>query len=135
MRSPSGGEARHRGGTQVGKTPPSPEMTISGLTEGGLSGKIMTPINDFPRLCRTCGPPLRRAVSFLGFRFSCESQIALRHRPFRTVAAPPSSTPDDTQRIISAKQLMHGPMISCADLPAGRLRMTASRDIGLSFRR
>src|SRR3954447_21338376 len=48
MRSPSGGEARHRGGTQVGKAPPSPEMTISGLTESGLSGKIMTPIRSTP---------------------------------------------------------------------------------------
>src|SRR4051812_38111045 len=52
--------------TQVGKAPPSPEMTISGLTESGLSGRIMSPNNDLPRLCRTCGPPLRRAVSFLG---------------------------------------------------------------------
>jgi hypothetical protein len=40
MRSPSGGVARHRGGTHIGKAPPSPEMTISGLTESGLSGKI-----------------------------------------------------------------------------------------------
>src|SRR5215218_9479898 len=39
MRSPSGGEARHRGGTQVGKAPPSPEMTISGLTRGWLVGE------------------------------------------------------------------------------------------------
>jgi hypothetical protein len=31
-----------------GKAPPSPEMTLSGLTESGLSGKIMTPINDHP---------------------------------------------------------------------------------------
>src|SRR3954454_13422797 len=38
MRSPSGGEARPRGGTQVGKAPPSPEMTISGLTRGRLVG-------------------------------------------------------------------------------------------------
>src|SRR5829696_6255694 len=66
MRPPSGGEARHRGGTQVGKAPPSPEMSISGLTESGLSGRIISPKIDLPRLCRTCGPPLRRAVSFLG---------------------------------------------------------------------
>src|SRR3954449_13493645 len=38
MRSPSGGEARHRGGTHIGKAPPSPEMTISGLTRGRLVG-------------------------------------------------------------------------------------------------
>src|SRR3712207_4958188 len=66
MRSPSGGEARHRGGTQTGKAPPSPEMVIPGLTESGLSGKIKSPKVIFPRLYRTCGPPLRRAVSFLG---------------------------------------------------------------------
>jgi hypothetical protein len=39
MRSPSGGKARLRGGTQVGKAPPSPEMTISGLTRGRLVGE------------------------------------------------------------------------------------------------
>src|SRR5215213_9402872 len=89
MRSPSGGKARHRGGTQVGKAPPLPEMTISGLTESGLSGKIISPKIDIPRLCRTCGPPLRRAVSFLGFRFSKDSaQIALRHRAFGTGRQP-----------------------------------------------
>src|SRR3954471_5740999 len=38
MRSPSGGEARRRGGTQVDKAPPWPEMTISGLTKGRLVG-------------------------------------------------------------------------------------------------
>src|SRR5215207_547620 len=43
MRSPSGGEARHRGGTHIGKAPPLPEMTISGLTESGLSGRIISP--------------------------------------------------------------------------------------------
>jgi hypothetical protein len=43
------------------------------------------------RLCRTCGPPLRRAVSFLGFSVSSESQITLRHRAFGTVAVVPSS--------------------------------------------
>src|SRR5215213_708256 len=99
MRSPSGGEARHRGGTQVAKAPPSPEMTISGLTENGLSGKIRSPNHDIPRLCRTCGPPLRRAVSFLGFYVSSESQITLRHRAFRTVTAAPSSImPPDIQQ-------------------------------------
>jgi hypothetical protein len=66
MRSPSGGEARRRGGTQVGKAPPSPEMTISGLTRGRLVGEDQIANQDLPRLCRTCGPPLRRAVSFLG---------------------------------------------------------------------
>src|SRR3954464_10707400 len=59
-----------------GKAPPSPEMTLSGLTESGLSGKIISPKIDFPRLCRTCGPPLRRAVSFLG---SCLQRLSANH--------------------------------------------------------
>src|SRR3954467_906182 len=37
---------------------------------------MMTPINHFPRLCRTCGPPLRRAVSFLG---SCLQRLSANH--------------------------------------------------------
>jgi hypothetical protein len=48
MRSPSGGEARHRGGTHIGKAAPSPEMLISGLTESGMSGKIRSPNLMFP---------------------------------------------------------------------------------------
>src|SRR4051812_30438862 len=55
MRSPSGGKARHRGGTQVGKAPPTPEMSLSGLTKSGLSGRIRTPIL-IPRFCRTLRP-------------------------------------------------------------------------------
>src|SRR4051794_28044599 len=39
MRSPSGGKARRRGGTHIGKAPPSPEMTISGLTRGQVFGE------------------------------------------------------------------------------------------------
>src|SRR3954447_13455882 len=65
MGSPSGGKARHRGGTQVGKAPPSPEMGISGLTESGLSGRIRSPNLISPRLCRT----LRPAPSGGLFRF------------------------------------------------------------------
>src|SRR4051794_30194917 len=52
--------------TQVGKAPPSPEMTISGLTESGLSGRIKSPDLDNPRLCRTCGPPLQAGCFVLG---------------------------------------------------------------------
>src|SRR5215218_5685144 len=93
MRSPSGGEARHRGGTQVGKAPPLPKMTISGLTESGLSGRIMSLNNDYPRLCRTCGPPLQAGCFVSGLKLSKDSaQITLRHRAFRTVALAPSST-------------------------------------------
>src|SRR3954453_8679995 len=92
MRSPSGGEARLRGGTQVAKAPPSPEMTISGLTESGLSGKIMSPNNDVPRLCRTLRPAPQAGCFVSGLRLSKDSaQIALRHRAFRTVALAPSS--------------------------------------------
>src|SRR3954462_6155187 len=86
MRSPSGGEARRRGGTQVGKTPPSPEMSISGLTESGLSGRIMSPNLIDPGFAGRCGPPLRRAVSFLGSRL-----LANHHWVFGTLAAAPSS--------------------------------------------
>src|SRR3954453_23337624 len=39
MRSPSGGGARRRGGTQVGKAPPSPKTTIFGLTGGQVFGE------------------------------------------------------------------------------------------------
>src|SRR3954453_2694201 len=38
MRSPSGVEARRRGGVHGGKAPPWPEMSISGLTRGRLVG-------------------------------------------------------------------------------------------------
>src|SRR3954454_19051970 len=36
---PFGLEARCRGGTQGGKAPPSPEMTLSGLTRGQVFGE------------------------------------------------------------------------------------------------
>src|SRR3954462_10586937 len=96
MRSPSGGEARHRGGTQVGKAPPSPEMVISGLTESGLSGRMMTPINSFPRLCRTLRPAPQAGCFVSGLKLSKDSaQITSRHRAFRTAAIAPSSTPSN----------------------------------------
>src|SRR3954447_4396663 len=69
MRSPSGGEARRRGGTQVGKAPPSPKTTISGLTRGQVFGEDQNrQVPDLPGSAGRCGPPLRRAVSFLGSR-------------------------------------------------------------------
>ncbi len=91
MRSPSGGEARRRGGTQVGKAPPSPEMTISGLTRGQVFGEDQVAKHDRPRLCRTCGPPLQAGCFVSRLYVSCESQIALRHRAFGTLAEAPSS--------------------------------------------
>ena len=76
-----------------GKAPPSPEMTIFGLTESGLSGKIMTPINDFPRLCRTLRPAPQAGCFVSRLSASKDSaQITLRHRAFRTVAVAQSST-------------------------------------------
>src|SRR3569833_788257 len=66
MGSPSGGKARHRGGTQVGKAPPSPEMTISGLTKSGLSGRIRTPILLPPALPDVAARPKRQAETKLG---------------------------------------------------------------------
>ena len=62
-----------------GKAPPLPKMTISGLTEGGLSGKIMTPINDFPRLCRTLRPAPQAGCFVSRLKLSKDSaQITLR---------------------------------------------------------
>src|SRR5215207_3803057 len=88
MRSPSGGEARRRGGTQVGKAPPSPEMTVSGLTRGQVFGEDQIAKDDLSRLCRTCGPPLRRAVSFLGSTspVSRKSLCAIAHSDGRLVS-------------------------------------------------
>src|SRR3954451_8373908 len=93
MRSPSGGEARRRGGKQVGNAPPSPEMTISGLTRGRLVGDddvakhFISPALPHVR-------PAPQAGCFVS-RLSASkdsAQITLRHRAFRTVAVAPSST-------------------------------------------
>src|SRR3954454_23081373 len=98
MRSPSGGEARHRGGTHIGKAPPSPEMLIFGLTRGRLVGE-----NDVGKQSSSPALPDVRPAPQAGcfvsrLKLSKDSaQIALRHRAFGTVAAAPSSTmPLDT---------------------------------------
>ena len=92
MHSPSGGEARHRGGTHIGKAPPSPEMTISGLTLKRLVGKIGVLSSDLSRLCRTLRPAPQAGCFVSGLYVSKDSaQITLRHRTFRTVALAPSS--------------------------------------------
>src|SRR5215212_3621169 len=99
MRSPSGGEAHRRGGTQVGKAPPLPEMTISGLTESGLSGRMMSPnFSSSPALPDV--RPAPQAGCFVSrLKLSNDSaQIALRHRAFGTVALAPSSTVHETQQ-------------------------------------
>src|SRR4051812_33512707 len=103
MRSPSGGEARHRGGTQVGKAPPSPEMTISGLTRGQVFGEDQSAKMIIPRLCRTCGPPLRRAVSFLGSRLLANQlQHSAPDRARSQSEQAPESRPQKPRRCASA---------------------------------
>src|SRR5215212_887762 len=69
MTSPSSGEACHRGGTQVGKAPPWPEMTLSSLTRGQVFGESLSAkIRRSPALPDGAARPFRRAVSFLGSR-------------------------------------------------------------------
>src|SRR5215203_331373 len=82
MCSPSGGKARRRGGTQVGKAPPSPEMMLSGLTRGQVFGEdqVAKPF-DLPRLCRTCGPPLQAGCYvFWAVILLNPNQCGIRHR-------------------------------------------------------
>src|SRR5215217_2817567 len=91
MCSPSGGEARHRGGTHAGKAPPLPKTTIFGLTRGQVFGEDqIAKFDHSPAL-----PDVAARPSGGLFRFwasgSPESQIALRHRAFRTVAVESSS--------------------------------------------
>ncbi len=105
MRSPSGVGARRRGGTQVGKAPPSPEMTISGLTRGQVFGEDETARStSFPALPDV--RPAPQAGCFVsGLSISSESQITLRHQAFGTVAAAPSSA--------SAKRPSSVPLDDC----------------------
>src|SRR5215207_241801 len=93
MRSPSGGEARRRGGTQVGKAPPTPEMSISGLTKGQFVGDDDVAKHFIiPRLCRTLRPAPQAGCFVSRLLASKDSaQITLRHRAFGTVALAPSS--------------------------------------------
>src|SRR3954447_18110524 len=74
-------------------------MTLSGLTESGLSGRIRSPNMITPALPDV--RPAPQAGCFVSRLYaSCESQITLRHRAFRTLALPPSSAltkrPPDT---------------------------------------
>src|SRR3954468_11735117 len=101
MRSPPGGKARRRGGTQVGKAPPSPEMTISGLTKGQFVGDDdVAKQFIIPRLCRTVRPAPQAGCFVSGLSVSCESQITLRHRAFGTVALAPSRTLSKSNSVI-----------------------------------
>src|SRR5215212_6233200 len=86
MRSPSGGEARHRGGTQVGKAPPSPEMTISGLTRGQVVGEDQIAKSLISSALPDVRPAPQAGCFVSRLDVSSESQIALRYRAFRTVA-------------------------------------------------
>src|SRR4051794_9246906 len=93
MRSPSGGEARRRGGTHIGKAPLLPEMMHSDLTESGLSGRIMSPNIDLSPALPDVRPAPQAGCFVSGLYVSKDSaQITLRHRAFRTVAVAPSST-------------------------------------------
>src|SRR3954447_13149213 len=65
--------------TQVGKAPPLPEMTISGLTESGLSGKIMSPNKDHAPALPDVRPAPQAGCFVSRLNASCESQITLRH--------------------------------------------------------
>jgi hypothetical protein len=75
-----------------GKAPPSPEMSISGLTESGLSGKIISPKIDFSPALPDVRPAPQAGCFVSRLSASKDSaQITLRHRAFRTVAVAPSS--------------------------------------------
>src|SRR3954467_3973770 len=93
MRSPSGGKARRRGGTHIGKAPPSPKMSIFGLTRGQVFGEDQVATLIIPRLCRTLRPAPQAGCFVSRLYVSKDSaQITLRHGAFRTVALAPSST-------------------------------------------
>jgi hypothetical protein len=128
MRSPSGGGARRRGGTQVGKAPPWPEIVISGLTRGQVFGEDqIAKSNDLPRPCRTLRPAPQAGCFVSRLSASKDSaQITLRHRAFRTVAIAPSSAsaegppaaPLDSYRMSVglSHRLMGEEPVSCVDL-------------------
>src|SRR4051794_1593265 len=106
MRSPSGGKARHRGGTHIGKAPLSPENAFSCLTRGQLFGEDQVARLIYPRLCRTVRPAPQAGCFVSGLKLSKDSaQITLRHRAFRTGAVAPSSA--------SAKRPPAAPLWSC----------------------
>ena len=114
MRSPSGGKARRRGGTQVGKAPPSPEMTISGLTESGLSGRISPPRLISPGSAGRCGPSLRRAVSFLG---SCLQRLSANH--FAPSGIPHRGSSGVKRAVEPAPSRPHSPSRPSSSRPSG----------------
>jgi hypothetical protein len=92
MRSPSGGEARRRGGTHIAKTPPSPEMSISSLTRRRLVGDDDVAKHFITPALPDVRPAPQAGCFVSGLSASKDSaQIALRHRVFRTVAVTPSS--------------------------------------------
>ena len=78
--------------TQVGKAPPSPEMTISGLTRGQVFGED-DDANQSPSPALPDVRPAPQAGCFVSrLKLSKDSaQSDLRHRAFRTVAIAPSS--------------------------------------------
>src|SRR4051794_28446181 len=90
MRSPSGVDARRRGGTQIGKAPPSPEMTTSGLTRGWLVGDD-DDANQFITPALPDVRPAPQAGCFVsGLYASCESQRTCDSLTFGTCRRPVS---------------------------------------------
>src|SRR5215207_8728401 len=90
MRSPSGGKARRRGGTQVGKAPPLPEMTISSLTRGQVFGEDdVAEQFIFPGSAGRAARPSGGLFRFWA-RASCESQVTRDSFAFGTVMLTPS---------------------------------------------
>src|SRR3954468_5840637 len=106
MRSPSGGEARRRGGTHIGKAPLLPEMMHSDLTESGLSGRIMSPNIDLSPALPDVRPAPQAGCFVSRLYASCESQRPCDSFAFRTRATVSSSISFLLKR---SPGLPHGP--------------------------
>ena len=87
---PFGLEARCRDVTHGGKAPPSPEMTISGLTRGQVFGRMIVAKQIiFPALPDV--RPAPQAGCFVSRLYaSCESQVVCDSFAFGTAAIAPS---------------------------------------------
>src|SRR3954451_22727823 len=91
MRLPSGGKARRRGVTQGGKAPPSPEMTISGLTRGRLVGENDVAKQSYSPALPDVRPAPQAGCFVSRLSISCESQATCDSSAFGTAALAPSS--------------------------------------------
>ncbi len=77
--------------TQIGKAPPSPEMTLSGLTDSGLSGRMMTAIYSSSPALPDVRPAPQAGCFVSRLYASYESRIACDSLALRTFAVAPSS--------------------------------------------